>query len=62
MLFIEFIIEDICINGYNIIVSNMEMNDVSSTFIRDNIRKEDKVRKYLDEDVLRYIYENELYR
>lgn len=45
----------------NIIVSNMQKKDISSTFIRENIKKEDKVREYLDEDVLRYIYENELY-
>ena len=46
----------------NIIVSNMEMKDISSTYIRDNIKEFDKVKEFIDEDVLRYIYERELYR
>ena len=46
----------------NIIISNMEMKDISSTYIRDNIGEIDKVKEYLDEDVLRYIQENNLYR
>ena len=46
----------------NIIVSNMEMKDISSTYIRDNIKEIDKVKEFIDEDVLRYIYERELYR
>ena len=46
----------------NIIISNMEMKDVSSTYIRDNIEETDKVKEYIDEDVLRYIQENNLYR
>lgn len=46
----------------NIIVSNMEMKDISSTYIRDNIENIDKVKEFIDEDVLRYIYERELYR
>ena len=46
----------------NIIVSNMEMKDISSTYIRDNIKEIDKVKEFIDEDVLRYIYEKELYR
>ena len=45
----------------NIIISNMEMKDISSTYIRDNIKEIDKVKEYIDEDVLRYIQENELY-
>lgn len=46
----------------NIVISNMEMKDISSTFIRDNIEEIDKVKEYIDEDVLRYIQENNLYR
>ena len=46
----------------NIIISNMEMKDISSTYIRDNIKEIDKVKEYIDEDVLRYIQENNLYR
>ena len=46
----------------NIVISNMEMKDISSTFIRDNIGEIDKVKEYIDEDVLRYIQENNLYR
>ena len=46
----------------NIIISNMEMKDISSTYIRDNIKETDKVKEYIDEDVLRYIQENNLYR
>lgn len=46
----------------NIIVSNMEMKDISSTYIRDNIEDVAKVRDFIDKDVLRYIQENNLYR
>lgn len=46
----------------NIVISNMEMKDISSTYIRDNIKDIDKVKEYIDEDVLRYIQENNLYR
>ena len=46
----------------NIIISNMEMKHISSTYIRDNIKEIDKVKEYIDEDVLRYIQENKLYR
>ena len=45
----------------NIIISNMEMKDISSTYIRDNIKEIDKVKEYIDEDVLRYIQENNLH-
>ena len=46
----------------NIIVSNMEMKDISSTYIRENIEDIAKVRDFIDKDVLRYIQENNLYR
>ena len=46
----------------NIVISNMEMKDISSTYIRDNIKDIDKVKEYIDEEVLRYIQENNLYR
>lgn len=46
----------------NIIVSNMEMKDISSTYIRDNIEDVAKVTDFIDKDVLRYIQENNLYR
>ena len=46
----------------NIIVSNMEMKNISSTYIRDNIEDIAKVRDFIDKDVLRYIQENNLYR
>ena len=46
----------------NIIVSNMEMKNISSTYIRYNIEDFDKVRDFIDKDVLIYIQENNLYR
>jgi nicotinate-nucleotide adenylyltransferase len=57
------LIEDI-LNRYNkyknnIIVVNMPMNDISSTYIRDNKLFNNN---YLDEDVVKYIKENNLYK
>lgn len=46
----------------NIIVSNMELDNISSTYIRDNIGDINKVKDFIDKDVLRYIQENKLYR
>lgn len=45
----------------NIIVVDMEENSMSSTMIRENILK-DNVSIYLDQDVLKYIKDNNLYR
>lgn len=45
----------------NIIVVDMETDSLSSTYIRNNIDK-DEVREYLDEDVYEYIIKNNLYR
>lgn len=45
----------------NIIVVNLEENDLSSTYIRDNITEED-VKHCLNEDVYSFIIENNLYQ
>ena len=46
----------------NIIVVPMEMNDISSTEVRDMIRDNKDISEYVDEDVIEYINENNLYR
>jgi len=41
---------------------NMDFLDISSTKIRENIKKNKQVEKFLPQRVLEYIKENELYR
>lgn len=42
------------------VVKDFEVIDISSTMIRDNINKKD-ITKYIDDKVLKYIKENNLY-
>lgn len=44
----------------NIIVVNMDLSDLSSTYIRKNVLDKDIV-KYLDSEVYQYILDNQLY-
>lgn len=46
----------------NIIVTDVSLNSLSSTFIRDKILLGEDVSEYLDSNVLKYIEENNLYR
>ena len=45
----------------NIICVSMELNDLSSTYIRKNVNKNNEILVYLDIDVFNYIYKNKLY-
>lgn len=45
----------------NIILTNLKEINISSSFIRKNIDDE-RINEYLDEGVVRYIKENELYK
>lgn len=45
----------------NIVVTNILNSDISSTFIRNNINKNDIIKKYLDKNVLEYIRKEKLY-
>lgn len=45
----------------NIVVTNILNNDISSTFIRNNIDNDDIIKKYLDKNVLEYIRKEKLY-
>ncbi len=45
----------------NIIVTLVEPKDLSSTFIRENIKNDEILKDLLDQDVLSYIKENNLY-
>lgn len=49
------------INGENIEVANIELDNISSTFIRKNIKNENLL-SYIDKNVLEYIEKNYLYR
>ena len=47
----------------NITITNIELNDISSTKIRDNIYNKDfNYKKYLNKEVYEYIIENNLYK
>ena len=48
----------------NIIVTSIALNNMSSTNIRSLIKeeKQEELRKYLDKDIIKYIYDNMLYR
>lgn len=45
----------------NIIVSDVKMNDISSTLVRCKLKAGDDVLDYVDKQVLEYIKENKLY-
>lgn len=45
----------------NIIVTDIEPNDLSSTLIREKIRVGEDVSKYLDDDIYKYIKKNKFY-
>lgn len=46
----------------NIIISDVEPNAVSSTEIRNKLKNDDSVDGLIDEEVLKYIKRNDLYR
>ena len=48
-------------NMENIIVTDIEPNDLSSTLIREKIRVGEDVSMYLDDDVYKYIKKNKFY-
>ena len=48
------------INSQNIVVADIELNNISSTYIR-NLNNNLEINKYLDSKVLKYIKENRLY-
>lgn len=51
------------INSKNIIISNIEFCDISSTFIRENINNDDALlEEVIDKNVLCYIRKNNLYK
>ncbi len=45
----------------NIIISDIIPSNISSTLIREKIKKKEDVSQYLDFDILNYILENKLY-
>ena len=45
----------------NVVVTDILNNDISSTFIRNNINKNDIIKRYLNKDVLEYIRKEILY-
>lgn len=45
----------------NVVVTDILNNDISSTFIRNNIDNNDIIKKYLDKNVLEYIRKEKLY-
>lgn len=45
----------------NVVVMDILNNDISSTFIRNNIYNDDIIKKYLDKNVLEYIRKEKLY-
>lgn len=45
----------------NVVVTDILNNDISSTFIRNNIDNDDIIKKYLDKNVLEYIRKEKLY-
>lgn len=48
--------------SHNIIDVQMELDDLSSTLVRDKIKNEQEVSSYLDKNVLKYIEKHGLYR
>lgn len=49
-------------NNYNIKVANIKKSNISSTIIRNKIKDQKSVVGYLDNDIIKYINENNLYR
>ena len=45
----------------NIVVTDVLNNDISSTFIRNNIDNDDIIKRYLDKNVLEYIRKEKFY-
>lgn len=52
---------DKIVAGDNIVITDVLNNDISSTFIRNNIDKDDIIKRYLDKNVLEYIRKEKLY-
>lgn len=53
--------DDKIVASDNIVVTNILNSDISSTFIRNNINKNDIIKRYLNKDVLEYIRKEKLY-
>lgn len=49
------------INSKNIMIANIELDNVSSTYIRKNIKDKQKILNKIDKAVLEYIKEKNLY-
>lgn len=49
------------INSKNIIIADIKLSSVSSTYIRTNIKNKKEISKLIDENVLKYIERNNLY-
>ncbi len=46
----------------NIIITNIKSNTISSSYIRDNLKNKNyDLKEYIDEEILNYIKENNLY-
>lgn len=54
-------IEKRLLDNKNIIVCNMKSNDISSTIIRENIKNNKSIDKYICKSVKNYIVQNNLY-
>lgn len=46
----------------NIIISNIEMNSLSSTEVREKLKNREDISDLLDDDVINYIEKNNLYK
>lgn len=55
------LMEKFCEYRENIIISDVIPQELSSTLIREKIKREENIGYYLDKDVLEYIKENSLY-
>lgn len=49
------------INSENIVVANIELDNISSTYIRKNINNKQKILRKIDKKVFEYINKNNLY-
>lgn len=49
------------INSKNIIIADIELDSISSTYIRANIKNKEEISELIDESVLKYIERNNLY-
>ena len=49
------------INSKNIVIPNINSDNISSSYIRKNINNK-KILKIMDENIVKYIIENNLYR